>query len=336
MSFSSDCKEELCRLPLEKSCCRLSELSSLYMTLGSLSLLGRGQVNVRFSVESPAIARRIFILLQRELSLTAQLHYVTHSRFGGVRTCVLTLGPKQSPVLLTRLSMMDLDHHGQAVLRSTTPKVNLQRLCCNRAFLRGAMLGCGTVMRPKRGYRLELVAAQEDLRAALAKALQRFDLSLRQSRRKGQTVFYQTTGEQVVTFLTLIGAHQGVIALEDLRLQREVLGDVNRAMNCDGANLRKLVNASGRQRDAIQRLLSHPRSQSLPPALQEMARLRVQEPEASLAELGQLLDPPLGKSGVNHRLRRLMDIAQTLPQEAPLEEPAVPAPDPAPWKGEVP
>ena len=99
MSFSSDCKEELCRLPLEKSCCRLSELSALYMTLGSLSLLGRGQVNVQFSVESPAIARRVFLLLQRSY-LTAQLHYVTHPASAGC-ACKLTLGPRQSPALLT-------------------------------------------------------------------------------------------------------------------------------------------------------------------------------------------------------------------------------------------
>ncbi len=317
MSFSSDCKEELCRLSLEKSCCRLSELSALYMTLGSLSLLGRGQVNVQFSVESPAIARRVFLLLQRELHLTAQLHYVTHPRFGGVRSCKLTLGPRQSPTLLTRFSMMDLDRHGQAVLRSTTPKVSMQRLCCNRAFLRGVMLGCGTVTKPKRGYRLELAAAEEGLRPVLAKALQRFGLSLKQSQRKGHTVLYQTQGEQVITFLTVIGAHRAVMALEDLRIQREVLGDVNRAMNCDAANLQKLMNASDQQIEQIVRLISHQRFGSLSPALQEIAKMRVQAPDASLAELGQMLDPPLGKSGVNHRMRRLMDIARELPQDNP-------------------
>jgi DNA-binding protein WhiA len=310
MSFSSDCKEELCRLPLEKSCCRLSELSALYMTLGSLSLLGRGQVKVQFAVESPAIARRIFVLLQRELHLTAQIHYVTHARFGGVRSCILTLSPQQSPVLLTRLSMMDLDHHGQAALRSTTPRVILQKSCCCRSFLRGAMLGCGTLTKPKRGYRLELVAAEEGFRLVLAKA---FHLSLRQSQRKGQTIFYQTTGEQVITFLTLIGAHQAVMTLEDLRVQREVLGDINRAMNCDAANLQKLMNASDRQIEQILRLISHEGFGRLSPALQEIAKARVHAPDASLAELGQMLDPPLGKSGVNHRMRRLMEIAESLP-----------------------
>lgn len=333
MSFSSDCKEELCRLPLEKSCCRLSELSALYMTLGSLNLLGRGQISVQFSVESPAIARRIFILLQRELHLTAQIHYVTHSRFGGVRSCILTLGPQQSPVLLTRFSMMDLDHHGQAALRSTTPKANLQRMCCNRAFLRGAMLGCGTLTKPKRGYRLELTASEEGLRAALFKAVQRFGLSLKQSRRKGQTVLYQTKGEEVITFLTVVGAHRAVMALEDLRVQREVLGDINRAMNCDTANLQKLMNASDRQIEQIVRLISHQRFGSLSPALQEIAKMRVQAPDASLAELGQMLDPPLGKSGVNHRMRRLMDVAENLSESGPSENPQdIPpaSPDPPP------
>ena len=313
MSFSSDCKEELCRLPLEKSCCRLSELSALYMTLGSLSLLGRGQVKAQFAVESPAIARRIFLLLQRELHLTAQIHYVSHPRFGGVRNCILTLNPQQSPVLLTRFSMMDLDHHGHAALRSTTPKVNLQKSCCCRSFLRGAMLGCGTLTKPKRGYRLELVACEEGFRLILAKAMQRFSLSFRQSQRNGQTIYYQTTGEQVITFLTLIGAHQAVITLEELRVQREVLGDINRAMNCDAANLQKQMNASDRQIEQILKLISHDMFSHLPPALQEIAKARVHAPDASLAELGQMLDPPIGKSGVNHRMRRLMEFAENLP-----------------------
>lgn len=138
MSFSSDCKEELCRVPVDKACCRLAELGALYMTLGALSLLGRGQLSVQFTVESPAIARRIFVLLQKEAQIVAQLHYVTHARFGGVRKCVLTVGPKQAPALLGRLHMMDADADGTASLRATTPRVKLNRDCCRRAFLRGA------------------------------------------------------------------------------------------------------------------------------------------------------------------------------------------------------
>ncbi len=310
MSFSMDCKEELCRLPLEKSCCRLAELSALYMTLGSLSLLGRGQVNVQFTVEGAAIARRVFTLLQKECHLTAQIHYVTYARFGGVRKCVLTLGPQQSPLLLTRFFMMETDDQGQPVLRSTTPKFPLQRSCCMRAFLRGAMLGSGTVTRPQKGYRLELIAKDQALEQAITKCLQRFFLPVRSSLRKGQRVFYQTMAEHVSTFLTLIGAHHAVTTLEELRVQREVLGDINRAMNCDAANLHKLMNASDSQLGEIVRLISDERFQSLPLSLQEIAKMRIQAPDASLVELGQMLTPPLGKSGVNHRMRRLMEIAR--------------------------
>lgn len=308
MSFSSECKEELCRIPLDKSCCRISELAALYMTLGSLNLLGRGLVNVQFTVESAAIARRIFTILQKELKLTAQIHYVTHARFGGIRKCVLTLGPQQSPVLLTRLNMMDV-HQGQPVLKTTTPKVPLQRTCCMRAFLRGAMLGCGSISRPGRGYRLELVPKDEHFRLALAKCLQRFDLPIRQSHRKDILVFYWTQAEQVITFLTLIGAHQTVMKLEELRVQREVMEGVNRAMNCDSANLQKQMNASDRQMEEILRLISDESFSSLPLSLQEIAKARIHAPDASLAQLGQMLSPPLGKSGVNHRMRRLMDYA---------------------------
>lgn len=320
MSFSSDCKEELCRLPLEKACCRLSEVAALYMCLGRLSLLGQGRVNVQFTVESAAIARRIFSLLQKELGLTAQIHYVTHARFGGVRKCVLTLGPNQSPQLLARLSMMEMDAQGQPVLLSTSPRLSLHRGCCMRAFLRGAMLGCGSVSRPDKAYRVELSLQDDALRQALAKCLQRFSLPVRQSQRKdGGTLLYLTQAEQVSTFLTLVGAHQAVITLEELRVQREVLEGVNRALNCDNANLQKQMDASSHQLEQIRQLWQSDRFAALPLSLQEIAEARMQAPDATLQQLGQMLNPPLGKSGVNHRMRRLMDYAREAasPVEAP-------------------
>lgn len=313
MSFSSECKQELCRLPLtEKSCCRLAELSALYMAAGSLNLLGRGQTSVQFTVESAAIAKRVFLLLQKEMEVSAQVHSVTNARFGGMKRWTLTLGPTLSPIFLTRLSLMDLDHHGHPVLCGTSPKVPLNRLCCIRAFLRGAMLGAGTVTHPDRGYRLEVQAPDEAFRLMIAKCMQRFDLPVHQSRRKETELIYLTQADQVSTFLTVIGANQAVLSLEDSRVRRQVMGGVNRAMNCDAANLQKQMNASDQQMEEIGKLLSSERFQTMPLSLQEIALARIHAPDASLTELGQMLSPPLGKSGVNHRMRRLMDYARGL------------------------
>ncbi|HPS80610.1 MAG TPA: DNA-binding protein WhiA [Candidatus Limiplasma sp.] len=310
MSFSSDCKEELCRVVCDKACCRLCELSALYMTLGSLSLLGRGQLCVQFTVESPAIARRIFVLLQKETQILAQLHYVTHARFGGVQKCVLTVGPKQAPALLTRLGMMDAGEDGSTTLRATVPRVKLSRDCCRRAFLRGALLGCGTLSNPEHSYHLELTPRDEALRLNIAKCLQSFGVPVKQTQRHGLVSFYCKQSDQIATLLTAAGAHHAVTTLESLRVQRQVLGSVNRAMNCDSANLQKQMNASEEQRAQIAALMVMERFSAMPPALQEIARARLQAPDMSLEELGQTLDPPIGKSGVNHRMRRLLQFAR--------------------------
>jgi len=310
MSFSSDCKEELCRVPSDKACCRLAELGALYMTLGGLSLLGRGQLCVQFTVESPAIARRVFVLLRKEAQILAQLHYVTHARFGGVRKCVLTVGPKQAPALLTKLKMMEPDEDGVPALRATTPRVKLNRDCCRRAFLRGALLGCGTISNPEHGYHLEMTARDEALRLNIAKCLQSLGVPVKQTERHGVVSLYCKQSDQIATILTATGAHQAVTTLESLRVQRQVLGTVNRAMNCDSANLQKQMNASDLQISLITALMASERFSAMPPALQEVARARVQAPDMSLEELGQTLTPPIGKSGVNHRMRRLIQFAR--------------------------
>ncbi|MDO4528337.1 MAG: DNA-binding protein WhiA [bacterium] len=302
MSFSSDVKKELATIKPEKSCCALSELCGLYAMMGSLSLLGRGRVNVQFTHESFAVCRRTYTLLVQTLHVSPQIHYVTHARFGGTRKCVLTLGPIHSPAFLKAMGMMD----ESASLRSATPKIPLTRLCCMRAFLRGVMLGGGTMSNPEQSYHLELPCRDSDLQAMTAKCLQRMGLPIKLGARREHTYFYMKQSDQIVAFLTVVGAHTSVMQIEDLRVKKQVMGTVNRAMNCDNANLQKQMNASGTQVDAIRRLQETDQWRTLPPALQEIAQARLSNPDASLAELGEMLHPPIGKSGVNHRMRRLM------------------------------
>lgn len=302
MSFSSDVKKELALVKPEKDCCGLSELCGLYAAMGSLSLLGRGRVNVQFASESLSVCRRAYTLLQQALSITPQIHYVTSARFGGTRKCVLTLGPIQSPMLLKALGMMD----ESAGLRSYTPKLPVTRVCCMRAYLRGVMLGGGTMSTPEQGYHLELPVRDGEMQNTTAKCLQRMGLPIRLSERRDRTYFYFKQSDQIVDFLTLLGAHSSVMQIEDLRVKRQVMSTVNRAMNCDSANLHKQVTAGEQQVEAIRRLIESDRLGTLAPSLQQIALARLNAPEASLQELGQMLDPPIGKSGVNHRMRRLM------------------------------
>ena len=307
MSFSSDMKNELAVVKPEKSCCGLSELCGLYATMGSLSLLGRGKVNVQLTSESLAVCRRAYTLIAQTLHVSPQIHYVTNARFGGTRKCVLTMGPIHSPVLLKALGMMD----ETGSLRSTTPRMGLTRQCCMRAFLRGVMLGGGTMSNPEQSYHLELPCRDSDIQAMIAKCMQRMALPIKLGARREHTYFYLKQSDQIVAFLTVIGAHTSVMQIEDLRVKKQVMETVNRAMNCDNANLQKQMDASASQLDAIRRLLESDRLSALPAGLQQIAEARLNAPDATLAELGQMLDPPIGKSGVNHRMRRLMTYLDT-------------------------
>ncbi len=307
MSFSSDCKEELCRVPCDESCCRMAELTALYLCLGSFSILGQGRVSVRFAVESAAIARRIYRFVQRETQIAAQLQYVTHARFGGTREYVLTIGPNEAPALLARLGMMTTG--AAPMLLSTIPSIRLTRACSRHAFLRGAILGCGTLVNPEHAYHLEFLVKDGKLRQSILKCLKSLDVPVKQGKRRNGETLYLKQSEHIITVLTATGAHQAVTTLESTLVKRQVLGNVNRAMNCDYANLQKQMNAGARQLGLIEALLDSEAFASLPPSLQEIARARVQAPDLSLTELGQRMTPPLSKSGVNNRMRRLMHIA---------------------------
>ncbi|MBR4069473.1 MAG: DNA-binding protein WhiA [Clostridia bacterium] len=311
MSFASDCKKELCGLALEKPCCQLSELSALFMAIGSLNLLGRGRVAIQFACENMAVARRIYTLMDSALGVTPQVHYVSNTHFGGRRKAVLTLGPMHSPAFLYGMNMLT-EKDGVESLRSMTPNLPLTRGCCMRSFLRGAMLGNGTITNPELGYHMELPFHDETMRLNLAKCLLKQDLPVKQSHRKEQGYLYYKQCEQIVTFLTAVGAHKAVMKIEDLRVKRQVFGDVTRAVNCDNANMNKMMEASDAQIAAIEKLLRHGQLNALPPGLQEIAVARLNMPAATLTELGQSLKKPIGKSGVNHRLRRLMALAEEL------------------------
>lgn len=319
MSFSSTAKDELIRLPLGKSCCILSELSALTQTSGSLALRGLGRVQVTYRVENAALARRIFLLLRTQLNITARLHFVQHARLGGRRSCVLTLGDQDSQTLLIALHMMERDEEGNISLKRTAPRHPMTRQCCRRAFLRGAFLGCGSMTNPEKSYHFEWVAEDQSLRQTLAKLLDKSGLPVHEHMRKGQNVMYLKGAQQIADMLALMGASQAVLEMENIRITKQMRAGANRASNCDEHNSEKMLNAADEQIEAI-KLISIQRGLfTLPPGLQEIARLRLEHTSLSLNELGQLMDPPVGKSGVNHRMRRLMDIAKEIRATLPIQ-----------------
>lgn len=312
MSFSSNAKDELIRQPMERECCMLAELSALTQTNGSLGFQGAGRFTVTYRMESAALARRVYTTLKRCLDVSPQLHFVQHARLGGRTSCVLTLDGADAQKLLVALHMMERDEDGSLALKRTVPRPQLTRKCCRRAFLRGAFLGSGSMTSPEKSYHFELVADDASLCQTLERVLEKNNLPAHHHVRKGRNVIYLKGAQEIADVLALMGASNAVMELENVRITRHVRGNINRASNCDDHNYERTMSAVDSQVEAIKLISIHRGLSSLPPALQEIARLRLEEQELSLTELGQLLHPPVGKSGVNHRMIRLKQIAEEI------------------------
>ncbi len=310
MSFSSNVKDELCRLPLGKNCCMLSELTALYRTSGSLSFHGSGRVQVQYRTENAALARRIFRLLRARLSITPRLHYVQHARLGGQRTCVLTVGDEDSQKLMLALNMTERDEEGNIRYRRTTVRHPMTRQCCRRAYLRAAYLGAGTMSNPEKEYHFEISTMDQSLVRELSRLLEKSGLPVNTYQRKGSTVVYLKGAQQISDAMAMMGATNSVFALEDIRIRKQARGAANRAINCDEHNFQRMLDAADAQVEGIRRYVIVKGMRSLPPALQEIAQKRLDNADLSLVELGQQFEPPLSKSAVNHRMRRLMEIVK--------------------------
>ena len=308
MSFSARVKEELLRIRPEKHCCMLSELSALTQTCASPRLSGGGRVRVVYEVENAPLAKRIFLLLKKRMEITPVLEFNRHKRLGGRRLAVLTVSEGDSRRLLIALRMIQESDAG--MIYKGVPRAAMTRRCCRAAFLRAAFLGAGAMSEPEKGYHLEFTSS-EARADTLLKILEKSGIEGHVVKRREADVVYLKKGDDVVSCLALMGAHAALLEMENIRIRRDGRNQANRARNCDEANLKKQLSAGEKQAKAIVAYsLAHSLA-ALPRELQEIGRLRMLHPEASLEELGQMLPQPIGKSGVNHRMRRLMALIES-------------------------
>ena len=311
-SFSGEVRAELVRLPAGKSCCMLSEISALTMTSGHLAFRGGGWMTVSYRTEDAGTARRLLMLLKRRLNVNPMLHFTQTPRLGGRRTCVLTLNVEDTGTLLNALHMTETDENGQLHIRRTAPRHPMTRQCCRRAFLRGAFLGAGTVSSPEKAYHLEWSAEDERLPETLRRLLEKSGLPYHEYIRKSRRVVYLKGAQQIVDVLAMMGAGGSVLRMENTRIQKQLRLSAARAANCDEHNSERMLDAAERQASACRNISLRLGLFTLPPALRETARIRMENPELSLAEIGERLQPPVSKGAVNHRMRRLMEIAEEL------------------------
>ena len=308
MSFSSETKRELCRIQ-EEDCCRKAECYGLL-------LFGRNfsAHSVSLTTESRETARRAAELTARVTGVSMDAS-ISPLRRGdrGYTYSVFVPGANQVEQVLRRLG-----HTGMEISLRVN-YANLENDCCRSAFLRGVFLSCGTVTDPARDYRMEFVVPYRNLArdlTAFLKDLFELDITPGMMNRKGSFVVYLKGGEHVADLLTFLGAGGAAMKLIQIRMLKEVRNEVNRKTNFEAANLEKTASAAAGQLIALEKILACGGMSILPEELRPLALLRYQNPDLSLRELGRKLNPPLSRSGVNHRLQRIVDFAQGLPRPA--------------------
>jgi DNA-binding protein WhiA len=305
MSFTAEVKEELSRIESGRGCCLRSELSALIRIEGTLHITGPGRIRLEIATETAPVARKVIKLLHGVYGLKTELT-VRRSVLHKTNNYLITV-PSQPKLAESLLDLAILDE-GYGLTYGISPAL-VKRDCCAISYLRGAFLGGGFVADPHGDFHFELTAENEQVANGLVDLMARFDVEARVAQRRGTFAVYLKGAEPIVTFLALVGAHRALLRTEDVRIIKSMRNDVNRLVNAETANLQKTADAALAQIEAIQFLADTRGLESLPPALQELARLRLENPDVSLRELGELADPPLTKSAVYHRVRRLEELA---------------------------
>ena len=286
MSFSQSVKEELGRHMSAARHCQLAELAAIMHFCGQIGRDKHGNYTIGFQTENETVSRKGFTLLKKTYNINTDVE----------------IGEEQMREILSKIG--DLDEPVSPLL--------IKNSCCQRAFLRGAFLSVGSLSDPSKGYHLEFVCTDDKKAGQLQSVLQGFGIDGKIVLRKKYHVVYLKEGESIVDLLNVCEAHVALMEFENLRILKEMRNSINRRVNCEAANITKTVNAATRQIEDIEYIRDHGGLQRLPQNLREMAEVRLEYPEASLKELGEYLEPPVGKSGVNHRLRKLSEFAEKL------------------------
>lgn len=300
MSFSNDVKNELSRIETNDAAADKAELLGLLRMSGAIIIRGMN-VGIHFSTENAALARRVLHMLKNNYQVRTEV-VITRSRRlkKNNRYQVHVLPAPKVSVALNELQLLSMEGDLKNPLLATHN--------CRRTFLRGAFLGGGSISRPASDYHLEMVTGNENFAQTIIKVMQSFSLKAKLTDRKNEYIVYLKDGESIISFLSVIGAHNAMMELENVRIVKEMRNNVNRAVNCETANLNKVVKAAVRQVSCIKYIDAHGGLGQLPPLLQDAARLRLAHPDVSLNDLVEY-SGGLGKSGINHRFKKLQEIA---------------------------
>lgn len=314
MSFSLKVKEELAAATGNARHCQIAELAAIICMCGQVLHKKNGFI-IKISTENIFVARKYQMLVKKTFGIEAEtnVRYNTHTRKNRIYNLYIcdtsvSLKVLQAVRLLNKQNEPDEN-------MTLTDTIGITNMCCKRSYLRGAFLCSGSISDPEKFYHLEIVCSDEKKACQIRDTILSFDLDARIVKRRKYYVVYLKEGSQIVDMLNIMGAYVSLMNLENVRIVKEVRNTVNRQVNCETANLGKTISAAVKQTEDITYIKETIGLDSLSEGLSEIAMLRLEHPDMPLKELGQLLTPTVGKSGVNHRLRKIGIIADELRQD---------------------
>lgn len=305
MSFASETKNELCKSLPQDFCCQKAECYGMLLFLKNFSVHA-----ISMMTEHSAVAHHLASLVSQTLRVIVDVASSFYHRKENQSTYTITVpdeGQRRTIITSFGYTGTEISHRINLA--------NFENECCESAFLRGAFLSCGTVTDPKKDYHLEFVVPflnlAKDLLSLLS-GIQTLDLQPALINRKGIYVVYIKGSENIEDLLTYMGAPNAAMELMQVKMVKEVRNYVNRKTNFETANIDKTVSAAAKQIAAIEKIMNQKKMESLPEELRELAVLRYENPEMSLRELGENLSDPISRSGINHRLQRIIEFAEDL------------------------
>lgn len=294
MSFAGDVKTELCRNAMNRKCCVQAEAYGILMYCNTYT----GD-EIRIITENEAFAQRLPLLFRKAFKLT-------FDRLpGGDGKYIFSITDPEKLRVISRTYGGD-----PAALALHVNFAVLEENCCRAAFLRGVFLAGGSVTDPQKSYHLEMSTSHLSVSREMVALMRELNLEPKDAQRRGNSVVYFKQSDRIEDFLTTIGAPLSAMEVMNTKVEKNLRGSVNRRVNCEAANLDKVVEAALVQTEAIRRLEENGRLPSLPEKLQESARLRLANPTDTLAQLAERCHPPVSKSALNHRLRKLVELSR--------------------------
>lgn len=315
MSFSKEVKEELAKHISPARHCQLAEFAAIFYGCGRIEQGGKGGIRLRIQTENVLVVRKCFTLLKKTFNINTEIVENASDRQGRISSYTLFIEEEeQIKKILQAVKLLDSEGKLSSDLGRVNPLL-IKNTCCQRAFLRGAYLALGSMSDPQKFYHLEFVCTGLGQAEQLRSVIQGFEVEAKIVQRKKYYVVYLKEGSGIVDLLNIMEAHVALMELENLRILKEMRNSINRRVNCEAANITKTVNAATRQIDDIILIRDTYGFKNLPDNLRQMAEVRLEYPDTTLKELGDYLIPKVGKSGVNHRLRKLKELADKIRKE---------------------